>query len=77
MTLRQNSCVELTNIDGRALGVDVVVNVGGAQGEEGRAAAAEQKLGQQEEQHGAGGRRRRHDAVVRPGAQVVAGRKRR
>lgn len=57
--------------------MDVVVNVGGAQGEKGRAAAAQQKLGQQEKQHGAGGRRRRLDAVICPRAQVVAGRKRR
>lgn len=54
----------LTYIHGWALSLDVVVDVGGSEREEGRAAGAEQQLRQHEEQHGHHVAARALDAVV-------------
>ena len=60
------------DVDGGRVSLDVIVDVGRAQGEEGRATAAEKELGHHEDEDGQGrGLGRLLDAVVLPVVLVV------
>ena len=64
--------VHEADVDGRGVSLDVIVDVGRAQGEEGRATAAQKELGHHEDEDGQGrGLGRLLDAVVLPVVLVV------